>query len=204
MRSCSSSLDRAKRVGVPVGRVGRKSESCLSTELDSYIQYNIYTLIMYKNSYIIDNQYENNLITTLKSIHYDATTTIGPKQAESSPSEPWSNGQSCDRQRAGHQSGDPVEDRCKSRVTDNLPYRLAPLYDMLPMLYAPGAQGDLGEPTFAPRPPVFEVEEVWGDAASAAQEFWGRASTEAGISKSFRSIARNNRAVVSRMLARFS
>jgi hypothetical protein len=87
--------------------------------------------------------------------------------------------------------------------TDNLPYRLAPLYDMLPMLYAPGAQGDLGEPTFAPCPPVFEVEEVWSDAASAAQEFWGRASTEAGISEAFRIIAERNRAVVARMIAQF-
>jgi hypothetical protein len=50
---------------------------------------------------------------------------------------------------------------------------------------------------------VFEVEEVWSDAASAAQEFWGRASTEAGISEAFRIIAERNRAVVARMIAQF-
>lgn len=87
--------------------------------------------------------------------------------------------------------------------TDDLPYRLAPVYDMLPMLYAPGAQGELGERKFAPRPPVADVADVWSDAASAAQEFWERASIGKGISKAFRIIAGRNRAVVARMIAQF-
>jgi hypothetical protein len=88
--------------------------------------------------------------------------------------------------------------------TDALPYRLAPFYDMLPMLYAPGAQGDLSERTFAPRPPLAGVADVWSDAASAALEFWGRASTGTLISEPFRAIAVNNHAMVSRMLRQFS
>ena len=87
--------------------------------------------------------------------------------------------------------------------TDALPLRLAPFYDMLPMLYAPGAQGDLSERTFAPRPPMASVADVWGDAASAALEFWGRASTEGIISAPFRAIAGDNHAVVTRMLRQF-
>jgi hypothetical protein len=87
--------------------------------------------------------------------------------------------------------------------TDDLPYRLAPVYDMLPMLYAPGAQGDLGERKFAPRPPVADVADVWSDAASAAQEFWERAHVGKGISQAFRIIAERNRAVVARMIAQF-
>jgi hypothetical protein len=87
--------------------------------------------------------------------------------------------------------------------TDALPYQLAPFYDVLPMLYAPGAQGDLSERIFAPRPPLASVADVWSDAASAAQEFWGRVSTGAGLSGPFRAIAEENRAVVARMLARF-
>jgi len=87
--------------------------------------------------------------------------------------------------------------------TDALPYRVAPFYDVLPMLYAPGAQGDLGERTFAPRPPVASVADVWGDAAHAALEFWERARTGGHISAPFRAIAENNHAMVTRMLRQF-
>jgi hypothetical protein len=87
--------------------------------------------------------------------------------------------------------------------TDALPFRLAPFYDLLPMLYAPGAQGDLSERTFAPRPPVASVAEVWSDAAAVALGFWGRASTDGRISAPFREIARTNHAIVTRMLRQF-
>ena len=87
--------------------------------------------------------------------------------------------------------------------TDALPYRLAPFYDMLPMLYAPGAQGDLSERHFAPRPPGASVADVWRDAATAAQAFWGRVSAAALVSEPFRAIADKNGSAVTRMLARF-
>ncbi len=87
--------------------------------------------------------------------------------------------------------------------TDALPFRLAPFYDILPMLYAPGAQGDLSERTFAPRPPVASVTNLWSDAAAVALEFWGRVSTDKRVATPFREIARDNHAVVSRMLRQF-
>ncbi len=86
---------------------------------------------------------------------------------------------------------------------DQLPFRLAPFYDMLPMLYAPGAQGDLGERQFAPRPPTAGVAASWSSAARAAKEFWERASTAAGVSAAFRAIARKNGSIVARMSAQF-
>jgi hypothetical protein len=87
--------------------------------------------------------------------------------------------------------------------TDTLPWRLAPCYDMLPMLYAPGAQGDLGERPFAPRPPLAGVADVWSDAARAALKFWERVAAEGRISAAFRAIAGDNQAEVERMLRRF-
>lgn len=86
---------------------------------------------------------------------------------------------------------------------DELPYRLAPFYDMLPMLYAPGTQGELGERNFAPRPPLAGVAEVWSDAASAALEFWERVIAEPRVSDSFRTIANRNRDTVRRLISRF-
>jgi serine/threonine protein kinase HipA of HipAB toxin-antitoxin module len=86
---------------------------------------------------------------------------------------------------------------------DALPYQLAPFYDMLPMLYAPGAQGDLGERAFVPRPPLAGVADVWSEAASAALEFWGRVGAETRVSAPFRDIAGDNHAVIARLLQRF-
>ncbi len=81
---------------------------------------------------------------------------------------------------------------------------LTPFYDMLPMLYAPGSQGDLSERTFAPRPPIAAVMDVWPNAAAAASAFWERAAGDAGLSDSFRSIARANAASVRRLMERIS
>ena len=87
--------------------------------------------------------------------------------------------------------------------TDALPWRLAPFYDMLPMHYAPGPQGDLSERAFAPRPPLAGVADVWGEAAGAALDFWGRVAAEARISAAFRAVAADNQATVARMLSQF-
>jgi hypothetical protein len=86
---------------------------------------------------------------------------------------------------------------------DNLPLRLAPSYDMLPMAYAPGPQGELGERSFSPRPPLAAVAEGWSEAARAAGEFWKKAADDPEISMAFRRIAAQNREVVARLLQRF-
>ena len=86
---------------------------------------------------------------------------------------------------------------------DELPYWLTPCYDMLPMLYAPGAHGDLGGRSFTPRPPLAAVAEVWGDAAAAALAFWDRVIAERVVSDSFRAIAVHSRETVHRLVSRF-
>jgi hypothetical protein len=87
--------------------------------------------------------------------------------------------------------------------TDAPPWRLTPFYDMLPMQYAPGAQGELAERPFAPRPPLAGVAGVWSDAAAAALDFWERVGAEARISPAFRATAGNNRAMVARLRQKY-
>lgn len=57
-------------------------------------------------------------------------------------------------------------------LDDRLPLRLAPLYDMVPMLWAP--RGGEGEPTpeFNPKPPTLRNLDVWLEAAVLAENFW--------------------------------
>jgi len=83
-------------------------------------------------------------------------------------------------------------------------FELTPFYDMLPMLYAPGSQGDLSERNFSPRPPVAAVMDVWFAAAAAAVEFWERAVAEPRLSEAFRSQAVRNRDQVQRLIDRFA
>lgn len=82
---------------------------------------------------------------------------------------------------------------------DELPFALAPAYDMLPMLYAPGAQGELGERIFAPRPPLPAIADVWSDAAAAAADFWVQVVTDERISTGFRAIGSRCAAEVARL-----
>lgn len=86
---------------------------------------------------------------------------------------------------------------------DELPWRLTPFYDMLPMLYAPGAQGDLSERSFSPRPPLPGVADVWRAAAAAAEEFWGRVSEDPAVSSGFQRIAAGNLRIVQGLVSRF-
>ena len=74
--------------------------------------------------------------------------------------------------------------------------RLAPVYDMLPMLYAPQRGVELPERNFAPRLPLPAEREAWQQAARAAVDFWTRASSDTRISDGFRqTCARNAQAV---------
>jgi hypothetical protein len=74
-------------------------------------------------------------------------------------------------------------------LNDELPLTLAPVYDMLPMAWAPGPQGEIVERRFAPAPPLPGDEENWRIASDWAAEFWGLAAESDGLSAEFRSIA---------------
>lgn len=78
--------------------------------------------------------------------------------------------------------------------------RLAPAYDMLPMMYAPSRGVELVERKFVPALPVPRERKTWVQAAAAAIVFWRRVESDNRISEEFRSIANANAAQVERLL----
>jgi hypothetical protein len=78
----------------------------------------------------------------------------------------------------------------------NLAFRpgliLAPVYDMLPMQYAPVRGVELPERQFAPQLPMPAEQAVWQVAAQAAIEFWLRAAGDTRISAPFRQTCAEN------------
>lgn len=75
---------------------------------------------------------------------------------------------------------------------------LAPVYDMLPMMYAP-QQNQLVTRTFDPAPPkFFEVGQialpVWNDALAAACSFWSQVQHHAEISGEFKALTADHEA----------
>lgn len=66
--------------------------------------------------------------------------------------------------------------------------RLAPIYDMLPMVFAP-AGGRLPAATFDPGPPRAADLEVWPGALRAATDFWYRTIADARVTPAFRALA---------------
>ncbi len=87
---------------------------------------------------------------------------------------------------------------------DTLPFRPAPAYDMLPMLWAPTAQGELRSPAFAPLPPLPAMQPVWHEAARLAEDFWRRVAADSDrISPDFRAIADQAGQTVERLRRQF-
>ena len=78
-------------------------------------------------------------------------------------------------------------------------FRLAPVYDMLPMAYAPLAGGELPVVTYAPGLPMPQDSELWQLASAAAQSFWRAAASDVRISLAFRDICACNAEVLSRL-----
>ena len=70
--------------------------------------------------------------------------------------------------------------------------QLAPIYDMLPMMYAPQRGVELPVRTFIPSLPMPGHSGAWREAARAAAEFWHRASVDPRISMAFRRICADN------------
>ncbi len=78
----------------------------------------------------------------------------------------------------------------------NLAFRpgltLAPVYDMLPMLYAPVRGVELPQRTLAAALPTPAEMDAWLDADHAAIWFWTSAAADARISHSFRQTCLEN------------
>lgn len=89
----------------------------------------------------------------------------------------------------------------------NLAFRpgltLAPVYDMLPMLYAPTRGVELPDRAFAPKLPLPAEITSWVDAARAALAFWRAVADDARISASFRQTCAENMEIV-RVLVKYA
>ena len=70
--------------------------------------------------------------------------------------------------------------------------RVAPVYDMLPMAYAPLAGGEIPRTVYAPGLPSPKDRDVWLAASRAAQAFWQAAAADARISMQFRLVCDAN------------
>ena len=84
-------------------------------------------------------------------------------------------------------------------LTDTLPLRVTPAYDMLPMLWSPGSQGELIARDFAPAPPVPAMAGYWREAAGWAVDFWNRVAGDVRLSAEFVEIARQAEDQIRRM-----
>jgi len=66
-------------------------------------------------------------------------------------------------------------------------FQLAPIYDMLPMLFAP-EHNQIPIRIFEPPDPVSDTLGAWGNARQLAEHYWRRLEAEARISDDFRGI----------------
>jgi hypothetical protein len=82
---------------------------------------------------------------------------------------------------------------------DSEPFAVAPAYDMLPMVFAPGAQGEIVPREFVFTPPLPRLRPDWNVARPWALEFWQRVESDALISEPFRQLAANAGAAVARL-----
>ncbi|MGH8239016.1 MAG: HipA domain-containing protein, partial [Steroidobacteraceae bacterium] len=77
-----------------------------------------------------------------------------------------------------------------------LRFRLAPAYDMLPMLYAP-LRDELSARNFTMPAPTPAAADQWHVAVPAARDFWQTLGADARASGKFREIAAANAALLS-------
>ena len=75
-------------------------------------------------------------------------------------------------------------------------FRLAPAYDMLPMMYAP-VRDELAPRASSQPTPTPAAADQWRAALPAARSLWDSISADARVSLSFREIAGQNAALLS-------
>ena len=84
-----------------------------------------------------------------------------------------------------------------------LPLRLAPSYDMLPMLYRPAANGALVPREYQPPTPLPVALMHWQQAAAWATTYWQNVAQHPQISTDFQRIAEGNQARLTDLRQRF-
>ena len=83
-------------------------------------------------------------------------------------------------------------------------FRVAPAYDMLPMVWSPSVQGEVVVRELVPRAPLPGAAGTWGEVAAWAGDFWRRVAEDAAVSAEFAEIARRAGAQVERMRGLFA
>lgn len=89
-------------------------------------------------------------------------------------------------------------------LDDRLPFRLAPVYDMLPMLHAPGPQGEIGLRPFQPPVPLPATLTAWQAAAPLASAFWENLAADSRLSPDFLKLAQSALTVLNAMRRRLA
>ncbi|MBP9062134.1 MAG: type II toxin-antitoxin system HipA family toxin YjjJ [Rhodoferax sp.] len=79
--------------------------------------------------------------------------------------------------------------------------QLAPVYDMLPMAYAPLGGGELPQVSYSPSLPMPQDQQAWLAASQAASAFWLKGAEDARISPQFRGICDRNARELARLQA---
>jgi hypothetical protein len=72
---------------------------------------------------------------------------------------------------------------------------------MLPMLWAPGSQGELMERRFSPALPLPAMTDTWREAAVWAENFWFRVVADERMTPGFAAMAGEALGVVRRLRA---
>ncbi|RKG92090.1 type II toxin-antitoxin system HipA family toxin YjjJ [Corallococcus terminator] len=80
-------------------------------------------------------------------------------------------------------------------------FRLAPIYDMLPMVFAPDG-AHLVERTFRPAPPTANNLDLWADAARHARTYWDTLIASTNLSEDFRQRCATCRNQLAELIAR--
>jgi hypothetical protein len=79
-----------------------------------------------------------------------------------------------------------------SRAPIATSFTLAPAFDQLPMLYAPGGDGRMPTRHFVPPSPSADALDVWDEARTMALAFWRDGSDAPTVSDGMRRIAADN------------
>jgi hypothetical protein len=76
------------------------------------------------------------------------------------------------------------------------PFILSPIYDMLPMMYAPTVANALPNRELELPLPNAESLDIWRDMTKIAKGFWESAGSHELISRGFKAIANRNAEIV--------
>ena len=80
--------------------------------------------------------------------------------------------------------------------------KLAPVYDMLPMMYAPLRGGEVPVKPYLPALPLPAEVDLWKQSAGAAIQFWQICSEDERISSDFRRTCEANCEILAGFLLR--